>query len=338
MRRLFGKKTKDNPTSSDSIIRPKTAGSPADGSAFTAVPQASQAAAQASQAATQASQVRPGEPFRSQGDELSQKNDYNGAVVMYNAALRSAPDDLSLLLSRSVAHSMSTPPRLDLALKDADAVTQLNPRWWQGWLQKGEIFLQMDNLQSAEEVLTKAAGFAQGMDRNTAQRALADVRKRQPRSLTTAPPLATEILTPNPTTERPSAVQSNLPLRPSQSPSLALPLSPPTSNTVSTTLPTLSPSTPPSTTFYTPSTAPTNLGTTAVLPGATTRQSPLHTLPTASSTPASTNQPPQPAWASTPHGSGTSTAQPFTWPSSTHPPAPASSHRPTSKFTILRNH
>lgn len=273
---------------------------------------------------------------------------------MYDAALRSAPDDLSLLLSRSMAHSMSTPPRLDLALKDADAVIQLNPEWWQGWLQKGKILLRMGNLQSAEEVLTKAAGFAQGMDRNRAQRALADVRKRRPQPLTTAPPPATEILTPDPiplpqqsqshlTEERPSAAQSNLPLRPPQSPSLALPLSSPTSNTVSTTLPTLSPSTPPSTTFYTPSTAPTNLETTAVLPGATTTQSPLYTSPTASSTPASTNQPPQPAWASAPHGSGTSTAQPsvastFTWPSSTHPPASASSHRPTSKFTILRNH
>src|SRR5256885_1205258 len=118
MRKLFSKKKKDDP------IHPEITGSPTRGSVFTAIPQASQ--------------VKSGDPFRSQGDELAEKNDWNGAVVMYNAALRSAPDDLSLLLSRSMAHSMSAPPRLDLALKDADAVIQLNPNWWQGWRQKGE--------------------------------------------------------------------------------------------------------------------------------------------------------------------------------------------------------
>src|SRR5438034_6307312 len=118
MRSLFRKKKKGDPTSRHSVIDQGMAGSPTGGSASSANPQASQAQ-------SQAGQVRPGEPFRSQGDELVQKNDYSAAVVMYDAALRSAPNDPSLLLSRSGAHSMSTPPRRDLALKDADAVIQL---------------------------------------------------------------------------------------------------------------------------------------------------------------------------------------------------------------------
>jgi len=124
------------------------------------------------------SQVKPGEPFRSQGDDLVLQNDYNGAIVMYNAALRCAPNDVGILLSRAVAHSMSTPPKLDLALKDADTVIQLKPDWWHGWLQKGEILSQMDDLRRAEEALTNAVGFAQGVDKSLAHRTLANVQAR----------------------------------------------------------------------------------------------------------------------------------------------------------------
>ena len=123
-----------------------------------------------------------GEPFRSQGDDLVLQNDYNGAIVMYNAALRRAPNDEGILLSRSVAHSMSTPTNLDLALQDADTVIQLKPEWWHGWLQKGEILSQMDDLDGAEDALTNAVGFAQGVDKSLAHRTLANVQARQARS------------------------------------------------------------------------------------------------------------------------------------------------------------
>jgi len=59
--------------------------------------------------------------FRTRDDDRAQSGDYIGAVVMYDEALSYAPRDSTLLLSRSFAHTMTTPPRLDLALKDADA-------------------------------------------------------------------------------------------------------------------------------------------------------------------------------------------------------------------------
>jgi tetratricopeptide (TPR) repeat protein len=183
MQKLFGRRKNRNRPCHPAIDSEYT---PATGheNVFPAVSQASQPAAQGHQAPAQASQVRPGEPFRSQGDELARKSDYNSALVMYNAALRSAPDDSSLLLSRSMAHSMSEPPNLDLALKDTDRLVQSDPNWWQGWLQRGQVLLRRGDLQSAEEALTNATAFAQGFDIITAQRALDDVRacRAQPSS------------------------------------------------------------------------------------------------------------------------------------------------------------
>jgi len=175
MRKLFGR-TKNRGRPRHPAINSEYAPVADHGHVFPAVSQASQPAVQGNQTPVQASQVRPGEPFRSQGDELARNNDYNGALVMYNAALRSAPNDLSLLLSRSMAHSMVEPPNLDFALKDADRVIQSNPNWWQGWLQRGRVLLRRGDLQSAEEALTKATHFARGFNIFTAQRALDDVR------------------------------------------------------------------------------------------------------------------------------------------------------------------
>ncbi|KAH8589023.1 hypothetical protein B0O99DRAFT_582254 [Bisporella sp. PMI_857] len=110
---------------------------------------------------------------------------------MYDEALHYAPTDSTLLLSRSFAHTMTTPPRLDLALKDADSAIQYAPTDWQAWLQKGETRLKMGDLQAAEEALVNAVGFAQGINKLTAQRSLGDVRARKampaPSSTRTAP-------------------------------------------------------------------------------------------------------------------------------------------------------
>ncbi|KAL3444658.1 hypothetical protein BJX65DRAFT_169482 [Aspergillus insuetus] len=119
-----------------------------------------------------------GEPFRTHGNQLAAQNDYNGAVVMYNSALQLAPYDTELLLSRSLAHMMSTPPRLDLALKDADDAIQLNPGSAQGWLQKGEVLVQLGDLDNAVDVLENAVGCAAPAERLVAQRALAGVRQQ----------------------------------------------------------------------------------------------------------------------------------------------------------------
>ena len=120
------------------------------------------------------------QPFRSRGDDLAKLGDYNGAVVMYNAALLNAPNDRDLLSSRSVAYSMSTPPKLDFASKDADDIIQLNPRWWQGWLRKGEVLFKSGNFKRAEEALTYALGFANSNDdKERVRKVLDDVRACQ---------------------------------------------------------------------------------------------------------------------------------------------------------------
>src|ERR1700722_1813590 len=124
-------------------------------------------------------QAEPQELFRSRGDTRAQNGDYNGAVMMYDEALGFAPTDTTLLLSRSFALMMSTPPKLDLALQDADTAIQHNPTHWQAWLQKGEARLKMGDVNGAEEDLMKAVGFAQGGDKLTAQRSLADARSRR---------------------------------------------------------------------------------------------------------------------------------------------------------------
>jgi hypothetical protein len=98
---------------------------------------------------------------------------------MYNKALKYAPSDITLLLSRSLAFSLSNPPRLDLALQDTDAAIQLSPTHWQGWQQKGEILQKMGDFQGADEALVNAVGFADGADKLTARRSLVESRARR---------------------------------------------------------------------------------------------------------------------------------------------------------------
>lgn len=98
---------------------------------------------------------------------------------MYDAALLNAPYDRNLLLSRSMAYSLSAPPKLDLALNDADDALQLNPRWWEGWFQKGKILFKMGDLRNAEEALTNAAGFAHSVHKAEVQEVLDEVQQSQ---------------------------------------------------------------------------------------------------------------------------------------------------------------
>ncbi|KAK2768864.1 hypothetical protein FQN54_000724 [Arachnomyces sp. PD_36] len=164
MRKLFGRKKKDS-------------GQPAITSQEQ--PSHGHASAQGSEGAAQVTERSSSNPFQSRGDELARNNDYNGAVVMYDAALSNSPYDRNILLSRSMAHTRSTPPRLDLALKDADETLVLNPRWWEGWFAKGKILFKMGDLENAEDALTNAAGFAHSTDKARVQGVLDEVRASQ---------------------------------------------------------------------------------------------------------------------------------------------------------------
>jgi hypothetical protein len=167
--------------------------------------------------------------FKTEGDELTQNEDYNGAVVLYNKALKYAPSDITLLLSRSLAFSLSNPPRLDLALQDTDAVIQLSPTHWQGWQQKGEILQRMGDFQGADEALVNAVGFADGVDKLTARRLLVDFRARR-----NQPPAVTE-----PPTEVPT-LSPNLPIGAASSTPPAVPSDTPSVSPTSVPTPSLS--------------------------------------------------------------------------------------------------
>lgn len=98
--------------------------------------------------------------------------EHQAAVAMYDAAIANTPNNPDLLLCRSLAHSRS-------ALDDADAAAKLKPEWWLAWLQKGEILLQMGELQRAEEALRAALGFADGPDKPRVQRVLDDIQAQR---------------------------------------------------------------------------------------------------------------------------------------------------------------
>lgn len=158
--------------------------------------------------------------FYARGNDRIQKNDYNGAVIMYDEALKCAPTDTTLLVRRSFAQMMSTPPRLDLALQDANTAIQHRPTDWQGWLQKGEIYLKMGNMSGAEEAFKNAIRFAQGMDKLTAQMSYANMQSRRGRASPIAGTSGTSIestppsLPPEPVHTPPHVTPST---RPSQS-------------------------------------------------------------------------------------------------------------------------
>jgi hypothetical protein len=98
---------------------------------------------------------------------------------MYTEVLRHASADTALLISRSFALMMLTPPRLDLALQDTDVAIQHNPTSWQAWLQRGETLLRKGDVTGAEKAFLNAVGFAQGPDRLPARRSLTDARARR---------------------------------------------------------------------------------------------------------------------------------------------------------------
>ncbi|ELR03936.1 hypothetical protein VC83_09032 [Pseudogymnoascus destructans] len=143
-------------------------------------PTASQVQATTSPSAGPSTDRAITEVFRARGDARAQAGNYNGAIVMYDEALAATPTDAALLLSRSFAHAMSTPPNLGLALKDANAAIQIDSRNWQAWQQLGETRLKMGYIAVAMEALENALGLANGYDKVTVQRALTEARSRMP--------------------------------------------------------------------------------------------------------------------------------------------------------------
>jgi tetratricopeptide (TPR) repeat protein len=138
-------------------------------------------------AVSSTTQTAPEDLFRSRGDDNVQNGDYDRAVMMYDEALRYASTDTTILLSRSFAQMMLTPPRLDLALRDADTAIQHCSTSWQAWSQKGETHLKMGDINRAEEAFVNAVRFAKGADKLNPQRSLADIQSRRSPASPAAP-------------------------------------------------------------------------------------------------------------------------------------------------------
>ena len=250
-------------------------------------------------------QTAPKDLFRSRGDDHVQNGDYNAAVVMFTEALRYAPADTTLLISRSLAYMMSTPERLNLALQDADAAIRHDPTNGQAWSQKGEALLREGDIQGAEEALVNAVGFAKGLDKLTAQRSLADVRARRGQTPAAQPSHA--------------SVQSTSPTPLSEPSLLTTPL--PHTLSVTQTSPTKNPTTAVSGSAP-PAPSPSNTESSARGPASSAAEhspTPVHsTPPTASPKP---NQPTTPLSSIQQTSSATNPARTI---SDSAPPAPSS--------------
>ncbi|KAF2753216.1 hypothetical protein EJ05DRAFT_515049 [Pseudovirgaria hyperparasitica] len=108
--------------------------------------------------------------FQSHAESLINRADYNGARSMYNKALMYQPASPNLLAARSFAHMLSTPPNFDASLRDAEAAIQLDPTYYRGWLQQGEIRLRSGDIQGALDAYGVAVDCAQGEEeKKTAQ-------------------------------------------------------------------------------------------------------------------------------------------------------------------------
>ena len=116
--------------------------------------------------------------FRSTGDSLLEQGKYNDAVVMYDRAILAAPQDPSLRASRSVAHTLSHPRQLDLALADAESATQLDPTHFRGWLQQGRIRSLQGHTSIAVSCYEKAVQYGKGEERTFAMSSLQEARDR----------------------------------------------------------------------------------------------------------------------------------------------------------------
>jgi len=116
--------------------------------------------------------------FASSGDRLIEQGSYNIAVYMYDEALKFAPADTTILLSRSLAHMLSDPPAINAAHNDVKQCLELDPKNWQAWQLKGDLLMREDNFKDAEPAFRNAIAYSKGMDKVRAQRSLADARSK----------------------------------------------------------------------------------------------------------------------------------------------------------------
>lgn len=107
---------------------------------------------------------------------------------MYNQAVSYAPGNVPLLCKRSYAFMLSTPPNFDSAMDDAGAAIQLDPTYWRGWMQQGQVRLRNGDVQGAADAFGVAADFASGEDKVICQTSLVDAQIRLGQAPQLGPP------------------------------------------------------------------------------------------------------------------------------------------------------
>ncbi|KAL8293661.1 hypothetical protein RQP46_000362 [Phenoliferia psychrophenolica] len=104
--------------------------------------------------------------------------DFASAIDKYTEAIEIAPTSYILYANRSMSHLKTSPPSPDLALKDAQKATELEPKWGKGWVRLGEALEQLGQLKEAAEAFTKASELAEGLVKTEAKQKLGAVKAK----------------------------------------------------------------------------------------------------------------------------------------------------------------
>ncbi|RIK80589.1 MAG: hypothetical protein DCC68_10610 [Planctomycetota bacterium] len=138
--------------------------------------------------ASQSVTVAPSKPqppeWKVRGDSLANKEDYQGAIAIYDAALKESPDNVEILIARAEARQYSDD--IDGAWTDWHAVLKRSPQNGRAWLGVGDCLMILGKHAEAIAALDEAIEngsrdyrtyHTRGVARNTAgqlREALAD--------------------------------------------------------------------------------------------------------------------------------------------------------------------
>lgn len=88
------------------------------------------------------------------GNELFKKGDYPGAIKHYNEAIKRNPDDAKLFSNRAACYQKLA--EFDLALKDCEECTRLDPNFVRGYIRQGHALMAKKDYAKARKAIEKA--------------------------------------------------------------------------------------------------------------------------------------------------------------------------------------
>ena len=96
------------------------------------------------------------EKYLREAEELSHRGLHHLAIAIYHGLVQQDPNNPLTLLHRSKSYQNQRPPDLEAALQDAHHVIQIRPKWYQGYMQQGQILLHQGELSQARDAFKKA--------------------------------------------------------------------------------------------------------------------------------------------------------------------------------------